>query len=349
MRKLTIKGQYRESILLIGEHLKNVGRYITGDRTVVITDTNVRNHFQKDFPAGEIISIGTGEVIKNLDTVKNLYGKLVELSADRSTFVVGVGGGVVCDICGFVASTYMRGMRFAYIPTTLLAQVDASVGGKTGVNLGGYKNLVGVFNQPEFVLCDFDLLKTLPAAEMLSGFAEIVKHAVIADGQLFDFLEQNFKMAIELDPAVIEKLVYESLVIKSTIVNADERELGERRKLNFGHTFGHAVEKAAGVNHGEAVSAGMVMASALSVEKGFLTEAEHQRLKSLLENIGLPTRLRVNMQSVLDALGKDKKREGEAVHFVLLNAIGKAIVVEIFLNELKESIGRGLHLVLNKQ
>jgi 3-dehydroquinate synthase len=344
MRKLTIKGQYHDSTLLIGEHLENAGRYISGDRTVVITDTNVRSHFHKDFPAGEIISIGMGEVIKNLDTVKTLYGKLVELSADRSTFVFGIGGGVVCDICGFVASTYMRGMRFAYIPTTLLAQVDASVGGKTGVNFGGYKNLVGVFNQPEFVLCDFDLLKTLPVAEMLSGFAEIVKHAAIADGQLFEFLEQNFKKALELDPVAIERLVYESLIIKSAIVNADEREKGERRKLNFGHTFGHAIEKATGVNHGEAVSAGMVMASTLSVEKGFLSEAEHQRLKMLLENIGLPTRLRVNMESVLDALGKDKKREGEAVHFVLLNGIGKAIVIEISLNELRESIASGLQI-----
>jgi len=349
MKKLTIKGQFKDSSLLIGEHLKNAGRYISGDRTVVITDTNVRSYFDKDFPAGEIISIGTGEAIKNLDTVKTLYAKLVELSADRSTFVIGIGGGVVCDICGFVASTYMRGMRFAYIPTTLLAQVDASVGGKTGVNLGGYKNLVGVFNQPEFVLCDFDLLKTLPVAEMLSGFAEIVKHAAVADGQLFDFLEQNYKKAIELDSAVIEKLVYESLVIKSTIVNADEREKGERRKLNFGHTFGHAIEIAAGVNHGEAVSAGMLIASALSVEKGFLTEVEHQRLKTLLEKIGLPAGLRVNMESVLDALGKDKKREGESIHFVLLNAIGKAIVVEISLNELRESIESGLHIVLHKQ
>jgi 3-dehydroquinate synthase len=183
---------------------------------------------------------------------------------------------------------------------------------------------------------------------MLSGFAEIVKHAVIADGQLFDFLEKNYKKAIELDPAVIEKLVYESLVIKSTIVNADEREKGERRKLNFGHTFGHAIEIAAGVNHGEAVSAGMLMASALSVEKGFLTEAEHQRLKTLLEKIGLPAGLRVNKESVLDALGKDKKREGEAIHFVLLNAIGKASVVEISLNGLRESIESGRHIVLNK-
>jgi 3-dehydroquinate synthase len=338
MRKLTIKGQVKDSILLIGEHLHNASRYIPDDRTIVITDTNVRNHFQKDFPEGEIVSIGTGEVIKNLDTVKDLYVKLVDLRADRSTFIIGIGGGVVCDICGFVASTYMRGVRFAYIPTTLLAQVDASVGGKTGVNLGGYKNLVGVFNQPEFVLCDFNLLTTLPKVEMLSGFAEIVKHAVIADEQLFEFLEQNFNKAIELDPAVIEKLVYESLIIKSTFVNADEREKGERRKLNFGHTFGHAIEKKAGVTHGEAISVGMVMASALSVEKGFLTEAEHQRIKTLLGKIGLPTRIQVKMESVLDALEKDKKREGEAVHFVVLNGIGKAIVVGISLNELKNSV-----------
>jgi len=324
--------------LLIGEHLQNASQYIPHDKTVVITDANVRNYFQKDFPAGDIISIGTGEVIKNLDTVKDLYGRLVELRADRSTFVLGIGGGVVCDICGFVASTYMRGVRFAYIPTTLLAQVDAGVGGKTGVNLGGYKNLVGVFNQPEFVLCDFNLLRTLPRAEMLSGFAEIVKHAVIAEERLFEFIEHNYEKAIELDSAIIEKLVYESLVIKSTVVNTDETEKGERRKLNFGHTFGHAIEKETGVTHGEAISVGMVMASALSVEKGFLTEAEHRRLKTLLGKIGLPARMPVNIESVPDALEKDKKREGEAVHFVMLNGIGKAIVVEISLTELKDSM-----------
>ncbi len=338
MRTLTIEGQFKKTAVLIGEHLRNAGRYIPDGKTIVITDTNVRNHHREAFPAGDIISIGTGEDIKNLDTVKELYRKLVDLRADRATFIIGIGGGVVCDICGFVASTYMRGLRFAYIPTTLLAQVDASVGGKSGVNLGGYKNIVGVFNQPDFVLCDFNLLTTLGKAERLSGFAEIVKHAVIADEHLFEFLEQNFKKAIELDVAVIEKLIYESLVIKSTIVNTDEREKGERRKLNFGHTFGHAVEKVAGITHGEAIGVGMVVASALSVEKGFLTQAEHQRIKTLLGKIGLPTRMQVNIEFVLDALEKDKKRKGKNVNFVLLNGIGNAIVVEIYLNELKDSI-----------
>ncbi|MBW2408414.1 MAG: 3-dehydroquinate synthase, partial [Deltaproteobacteria bacterium] len=169
MHKLTIDGQVNSSTLLVGECLQNAGRYIDAQDVVVITDTVVGQLYHDQFPAGEVITIGSGEAVKNLDTVHDIYRRLISLQADRSTFVVGIGGGVVCDISGFVASTYMRGLSFAYVPTTLLAQVDASVGGKNGVNLEGYKNLVGVFNQPEFVLCDTSLLETLPPREVLCG------------------------------------------------------------------------------------------------------------------------------------------------------------------------------------
>jgi 3-dehydroquinate synthase len=228
----------------------------------------------------------------------------------------------------------MRGVHFGFVATTLLAQVDASVGGKNGVNFSGYKNMVGVFNQPEFVICDLDLLKTLPKREVLCGMAEIVKHGAIADADLFAFLEENAQGALELDPVVVERLVYDSVVIKSAVVSRDEKEAGERRKLNFGHTFGHAIEKTSGVPHGEAVSAGMAAAARLSAQKGLLAHAEADRLIALLDRLGLPTRIPAKPESVLDALRKDKKRKGAGIHFVLLADIGRAVIEEIPLAEL---------------
>ena len=183
------------------------------------------------------MTVGAGESAKTLDTAGRLYEELMALSVDRSGFIVAVGGGIVCDVAGFVASTYLRGIRFAFVASTLLAQVDASVGGKNGVNVGGYKNMVGVFNQPEFVICDPHLLGTLPQNEILCGAAEIIKHAAIADSALFGYLEENSHRLFDLDEAVVEKLVYDSVLIKSGVVNRDEKETGERRKLNFGHTF----------------------------------------------------------------------------------------------------------------
>jgi 3-dehydroquinate synthase len=342
MRKLTIKGQLKTSTLLIGDRLQNAGSYIPGDRLIVVTDTNVGHLYQKQFPSGEVITIGTGESVKSLETVREIYHRLVDLKADRSTFILGIGGGVVCDICGFVASTYMRGLRVGYIPTTLLAQVDASVGGKNGVNLGGYKNLVGVFNQPEFVLCDGRLLKTLPQREVLCGAAEIIKQAAVADIDLFNYLEQNCDRVMSLDDEVIEKLIYDSVVIKSAIVNRDETERGERRKLNFGHTFGHAIEKCTAFNHGEAVAVGMVIAAALSVEKGVLSKPDALRLKEILEKFSLPTQANVSADEILNAIERDKKRAGDNLHFVFLKGLGDAIVEEVSLNELADAAGKFL-------
>ena len=258
MKVLEIHGSGGDSTILIGEGLKNLREHLPVGKVVVITDANVRAIYQKDFPDCDVIEIGTGEKIKTLETVQGIYQNLLAHEADRSTFIVGIGGGIVCDVTGFVASTYMRGLRFGFVPSTLLSQVDASVGGKNGVNFGGYKNIVGVFNQPEFVICDHSLLRTLPKNELLCGFAEIVKHAVIGDAGLFSYLEAHHEKALRLDDEVITKLVYDSVVLKASIVNRDEKEEGERMKLNFGHTFGHAIEKISGLPHGEAVSIGMV-------------------------------------------------------------------------------------------
>jgi 3-dehydroquinate synthase len=338
MKVVNIKGHPRESAIMIGEKLENLAKYIPVARPIIITDTNVVACWGEHFPPGEVIVIGAGEKVKSFDTVRYIYEQLLKLEADRSAFIIGIGGGIVCDIAGFVASTYMRGVRFGFVSSTLLSQVDASVGGKNGFNLGGYKNIVGVFSQPEFVICDLNLLKTVPPKEILSGFAEIIKHGAIADKNLFAYLEEHHDNALALDLAVIEKLVYDSVIIKSKIVNQDEKEKGERRKLNFGHTFGHAIEKTTGVRHGEAVSAGMVLAAELAVRRKALAAKYSRRLADLLDQYGLPVRLEFDCREVLETLRMDKKREGDLIYFVLISEIGKAYVERIAIGELEELI-----------
>jgi 3-dehydroquinate synthase len=339
MKTFEINGITGASSILIDEKLQNLREYITSDQFVIITDTNVRRIYGKDFPQAEVIEIPTGEKIKNLDTVQNIYNRLVALAADRSLFIVGIGGGIVCDITGFAASTYMRGVRFGFVATTLLAQVDASVGGKNGVNFQGYKNMIGCFNQPDFVICDMNLLKTLPKREVLCGFGEIAKHAFIGSSDLCEFIEQNSEKALSLDPEVIGRLVYESVVIKSSIVNKDEREKGERRKLNFGHTFGRAIEKTTDQYlHGEAISIGMLVAARLSDRKGLLSTHEGQRVEALLRKLDLPTSFKADKTRMIDALKRDKKKIGDDIDFVLLEGIGKAVLEKIPIRQLEDIV-----------
>ena len=340
MKVLEIHGSMGDSTILIGESLRNLQKYLPAGKVVIITDTNVRHYYSKDFPSCEVIEIGTGEKIKDLDTVKGIYGKLLELEIERSSFIVGIGGGIVCDIAGFVASTYLRGVRFGFVSSTLLSQVDASIGGKNGVNYRGYKNMVGVFSQPEFVICDIKLLETLPEREVLCGFAEVVKHAAIGDADLFSYLEEHYEEALGLNTDLIEKLVYDSIVIKSSIVNRDEKEKGERRKLNFGHTFGHAIEKIKGIPHGEAVSAGMVVATSLSEKRGHLPVKDAERITGLLKKLNLTTRPQVDLETVVDALRRDKKRKGDNIDFVLLQGIGHAVVERISIKELGAMVNK---------
>lgn len=336
MQVFEIQGAARPSAILVGEKIENLHRCLPAGRTVVITDANVRKLYGDRFPQAPILSIGSGEAAKTLETATDLYETLLSLEADRTTFILGIGGGIVCDVTGFVASTFMRGLRFGLVATTLLAQVDASVGGKNGVNLEGYKNLIGTFNQPEFVLCDLQLLQTLPEAEVVNGMAEIVKHALIADAGLFAFLEDHAEQALSLDPAVVERLVCDSVVIKSGVVNRDEREAGERRTLNLGHTFGHALEKVSGMTHGEAVSVGMALAAAVSVRRGRLAAAGYDRVIRLLRSLRLPCSASADAAQLVDAVLRDKKREAEMIHFVMLDAIGRAVVEPMPIAELKQ-------------
>lgn len=339
MRTLEIKGITGTSRIFVGERLENLLKYIPAERFVIITDTNVGRIYRRDFPPCEVIEIGTGEKIKTLDTVQHIYKQLLELAADRSVFVIGIGGGIVCDITGFVASTYMRGVRFGFVSSTLLAQVDASVGGKNGVNFLGYKNMIGNFNQPEFVICDMSLLKTLPEREVSCGFGEIAKHAFIGSADMCDYIEKNFNRALDLDEEVISKLVYDSVVIKSSIVSQDEKEKGERKKLNFGHTFGHAIEKTTNaLLHGEAISVGMVVASKLSSKRGLLSTQDVKRIEKLLLKLELPITLDTDREKMVDAIKKDKKKMGDDIDFVLLGGIGNAVLEKISIKDLEDAV-----------
>ncbi len=332
---LRIQGQSGPSDIAVGERIENLPAYLpAGVRTVIVTDTNVDRLHRHRFPSADVITIGTGEKIKTLESVAHIYRELIRLEADRFTFLVAIGGGLVCDVAGFAASTYMRGIPYGFVATSLLAQVDASVGGKNGVNFSGFKNMVGVFNQPRFVICDLSMLETLPLHEMTNGLAEIVKHAAIYDADYFADIEANVALIEKLDPAFIEALVHRSVVIKSRVVNRDEKEAGERRKLNFGHTFGHAIEKCTGLAHGEAVSIGMVVAGHFSRRTTGFSQHDLERLEKLLCRLGLPTELPAAPDEILQALGKDKKRQGGALHFVCLEAIGRSVVQPVTLTEL---------------
>jgi len=345
MRTMKLEGATGACTIMLGESVDNLRGYCNGGsggneagKIVAITDANVRRLHGERLKGLEVVEIGLGEGNKTLATAETLYEKLLELEVERSSFIVGVGGGIVCDVAGFIASTYMRGVQFGFAPTTLLAQVDAAVGGKNGVNFKGYKNIIGTIRQPGFCLCDFEMLKTLPEAEMRNGFAEVVKHAAIGDASLFTYLEGDWKRAFVLEKTAIGKVVHDSLQVKMRIVTADEMEKGERMKLNFGHTLGHAVEKVTGIPHGSAVSIGMVAAAKLSVRKTGLAQKDAERLETLLKGIGLPTSIGADREKVLDAMRKDKKRYGENIRMALLEGMGKAKIVEVGLGELEEVV-----------
>ena len=333
-----IKGNTGESTIVLGESLTRLEQYIKGRKYVIITDENVNQLYGERFPGDDVIVIGTGEGSKTLNTVETIYKKFLDFKLDRSSFVVAVGGGLVCDVAGFAASTYLRGIEFGFVPTTLLAQVDASVGGKNGVNFQGYKNIIGTFNQPEFVLADFSLLKTLEKQYLGCGFAEAIKHGAIADSSLFAFMEEHADDIKNLESTSIERIVNDSIVIKSAIVNKDEKEKGERRKLNFGHTFGHAIEKTLGLPHGEAVSIGMVVAANLSQKLGGLADSKAERLIKLLARFDLPIKIDADKQDIKDAIRKDKKRYGDSIKFVLISDVGKSFIQDVTLKELETAV-----------
>jgi len=336
MEVFNIKALTGSSNIYIDERLQNVDQYLPDVKTIIITDKNVKRYYSGIFPDFPIITISMGESIKTLATVESIYRQLIELKADRQTFILAIGGGIVCDIAGFAASTFQRGLRFGFVSTSLLSQVDASVGGKNGVNFDSFKNMVGVFMQPEFVICDIKLLDTLPKEEIANGFAEIVKHALIEDYTMFEFIEQNKAKALSLDTKVITQLVKDSIRIKSSIVEKDEKEAGQRRKLNFGHTVGHAIEKIIQPGHGNAVSLGMVAAAAFSHRKGYITRNDQKRITNLLYDLNLPVSHNLDIKDIVDALKVDKKRDGDSIYFIFLSSIGQSLIEKISFTEITQ-------------
>lgn len=339
MKKYTITGAARSSEIILGNWLEQVNEKIIGTKIFIITDENVAGYYRSKFPACPVYEVTPGETSKELLALSDIYYWLLDQGADRSSFILAIGGGVVCDVAGFVASTFMRGIRFGFVATTLLAQVDASVGGKNGVNLGGYKNIVGTFTQPEFVICDADFLHTLPDTELRNGLSEIIKHALIRDEEKFRFLESQRDLVMARDKSAIDYLVSRSVEIKAAIVQADEREHGERKLLNFGHTWGHAIEKVKRIPHGQAVSIGMVFEAGMSVKMGLLNEGQKSQIIKVLIDYGLPVFAEIDSEVIIEAMLKDKKKIGKSIHFVLLNGIGKGVVKEIAADEIRNHIG----------
>lgn len=288
---------------------------------------------------GDVIEVSLTERTKTLSSVEQLHRELMARSADRATFLVAAGGGITTDTAGFAAATYMRGIRFGFVSTTLLGQVDAAIGGKNGVNVDGYKNMAGTFAQPEFVICDPGLLATLPEREFRSGLAELVKAAIIADADLFSRLEATGFEALTRDRDLLADAISAAVRVKVDIVGRDEREQGERRKLNLGHTLAHAIEKcSSAMNHGEAVAVGMALMAAAAERLGLLGAADRDRIVALLRRLGFDLRPPVPLERLLAEVAHDKKRLGERLHIVLPAGIGDCTVRPMTVGEFAELV-----------
>jgi 3-dehydroquinate synthase len=309
--------------------------------TVLITDENVFACHQALFGDWNTIILKPGESYKVQATVDTIIEQLLSFEADRSWWLVGVGGGVVTDITGYAAGIYMRGIRFGFIPTSLLAMVDASIGGKNGIDVGMFKNMVGLIRQPAFLLYDISLLNSLPKEEWINGMAEVIKHACIKDAPMFKILEGDTLATLRKDKALVGKLIRRNAMLKTKIVQADEWEKGDRKLLNFGHTLGHAVENLYELSHGQAVSIGMTVACQISAERTGFKETD--RVVSLLERYGLPTYASFDPAGAWEVLKMDKKRSTNAMNYVLLEKIGKASIQAIPMEELKSLLSEFAH------
>ena len=312
------------------------------EKAVIITDENIASLYTEKFKSWKVIAIKPGEENKQQSTVDHIISELIKLQADRETFILGIGGGVITDIAGYTASVYMRGVRFAFAPTSILAMVDAAVGGKNGVDVGLYKNLVGVIKHPEFLLYDYSFLKTLPREEWINGFAEIIKHGCIKDADMFSMLENNSLEDFQNSPEKIAELIKRNVEIKYNVVAGDEFEKGERKLLNFGHTLGHAIENFYKIPHGNAISIGMVAACKISETMNGFSPTDSQRVIDLLKKYELPVDLKFNNEEIWKALLMDKKKSGDSMNFILLNKIGDAIIKPIQLQQLKILLGNNL-------
>ncbi|VAX08718.1 3-dehydroquinate synthase [hydrothermal vent metagenome] len=352
-QKITVSLESHSYDILVGEGLLDqagalIAPLLPRLKTVVITDENVAKHqlprLEKSLVSANIefdtIIMPAGEASKSFHHLEHLLDQLLSLKLERNDIIVAFGGGVIGDLVGFAASIYMRGIDFIQIPTTLLAQVDSSVGGKTGINSSRGKNLVGSFHQPCLVLTDVSSLNSLPKRQLLAGYAEVVKYGLIDDATFFSWLEKNGQKIISGDPEARREAIVKSCQAKARVVAEDEKERGNRALLNLGHTFGHALEAEAGYSdllfHGEAVAIGMVMAFNLSVKMGLCSKEDAERLQQHLEEMSLPTRIsktdhpisqvKMTAERLYGHVLQDKKKSDGRVNFVIVSGIGKAFL-----------------------
>ena len=347
--------------ICIGSGLLRAGNLlrekIQGRRVFVVSNQVVADHYldsvlhQLEGIDTDVYLMPDGEQFKTLQTLESIIGDLLAKGHNRSTTIVALGGGVVGDTAGYAAASYQRGVPFVQVPTTLLSQVDSSVGGKTAVNHELGKNMIGAFYQPKGVYVDTDTLQTLPERELSAGLAEVIKHGVLADSDYFDAVEKDIGQLRQKDESALIRAIKGSCKIKAAVVAQDERESGERALLNFGHTFAHAIETGMGYGqwlHGEAVGAGMVMAADLSARLGRCSLDDSQRIKTLVERAGLPIAgpSEVSTDAMLAFMAKDKKATDEGLRFVLIEGgIGKTeIVQDVPVSVLRETLEAGLRL-----
>ena len=308
-------------------------------KVTIITDATVNKLYGDALGQGlnnagfgvKVLEVLAGEEQKSLETAGRLYAELTDSYAERTTPVLALGGGVIGDLAGFVAATYMRGVPLVQVPTTLLAQVDSSIGGKTAVDYGQLKNMIGVFYQPLLVIADVDTLKSLPEVELANGMAEVIKQAAIMSKDLFDYIDNNIEKAGARDAEVLQNIVLENARLKAEVVAADERESGLRAILNFGHTVGHAVEAVSGfsLKHGQAVAIGMVAEAKISSRLGMLDKSDAIRLERVVRKAGLPAAMpEISVAAVIQAMKHDKKVSQDKIRFVLLKSIGDALITD---------------------
>ena len=344
MRKVKVKlGSNSYEVCVGSGLLAQAGHRLTENgfsgKLVIITDPTVNRLYgdalnqslaKEDFNVTTLL-VPEGEEQKSLETAGRLYNELTNCYAERTTPILALGGGVIGDLAGFVAATYLRGVPLVQIPTTLLAQVDSSIGGKVAVDHGQLKNEIGAFYQPGLVIADIDTLKTLPTEELANGLAEVIKSAAIQNNKFFAFLEGNLGRIKSLDTGALEEIVFQSVKIKAEIVEKDERDLGLRSLLNYGHTIGHAIESVSDfkVEHGRAIAIGMLAAARISNKMGILDENGLVRLKSVIEKAGLPTEMpNLKVEEIIKVMKHDKKVLKDRVRFVLLKSIGDAFITD---------------------
>lgn len=327
--------------------------HIHGNQVMIVSNETVAPLYLEQVKAAcadyqcDVVILPDGEAFKTLDSVNLIFDGLLQARHNRTTTLIALGGGVVGDITGFAAASYQRGVNFIQIPTTLLSQVDSSVGGKTGVNHALGKNMIGAFHQPQCVIADTETLNTLPLRELRAGFAEVIKYGLICDAPFFDWLEENYQAVLARDTDALVHTLKRSCENKAEVVAQDERESGIRAILNLGHTFGHAIETAQGYGnwlHGEAVAAGMVMAVDLSARLGWISSADSQRSRALVEASGLPPLPPENMtpEQFMELMAVDKKVLDGALRLVLLKSIGEAVITSDFdVNALAETFAAG--------